>query len=189
MLLRFGVRCGRALVGLGPPLDAAMLCSCFSGRFSTCVTVVQLLPGVSSCVSESDDSLHVCFPGSSEAFDTEKGSVGLFCSSRVCGHCLAHVMRNPGSNEALESCGFCTWTVEVVFYKFVMLAACFSFVATVGGPMGPSGGQLLSVLRCDAGRDAVFRIGARRSLQVRRDTGFWHRVSVSHRGCGESGSL
>ena len=74
------------LCGAWPTLDDAMLCGCSWGRFSTCVTVVQVLPCVSSCVCESDDSLHVCFPGISEAFDTEKGLVGLFCISRVCGH-------------------------------------------------------------------------------------------------------
>ena len=79
------VRCGLALAGLGPPLDDAMLFGCSWGRFSTCVRVVQLLPGISSCVCESDGCLHFCFPGSSEAFDTEKGLVGFFCSSCVWG--------------------------------------------------------------------------------------------------------
>ena len=77
------VRCGLALAGLGPHLDDAMLCGCSWGRFSFPV-VVQLLPGVSSCVCESDDRLHLCFPGSSGAFDTVKGLVGLFCDSCVC---------------------------------------------------------------------------------------------------------
>ena len=69
------VRCGLALVGLGPPLDHAMLCGCSWGRFSAGVTVVQLLLGVSTCICESVDCLHLCFPGSSEAFDTKQGFV------------------------------------------------------------------------------------------------------------------
>ena len=51
------VRCGLALVGLGPLLDDAMLFGCSWGRFSILV-VVQLLPGVSSCVCESQGRLH-----------------------------------------------------------------------------------------------------------------------------------
>ena len=77
------VRCGLALAGLGPPLDDAMLVGCSLRRFSIFV-VVQLLPGVSSCVCESDDRLHFCFPGSCGVLDTVKGLVGLFCSSCVC---------------------------------------------------------------------------------------------------------
>ena len=77
------VRCCLALAGLGPLLNDAMLFDFFWGSFTISV-MVQLLPGVSSCVCESDDRLHFCFPGSSGAFDTVKGLVVLFCGSCVC---------------------------------------------------------------------------------------------------------
>ena len=126
------------------------------------MTMVRLLPGVSSCVCEPDDDFHICFPGSSEACDSDKGIVGFFCCSRECWHLLSQVGLNPGSCEALEfsyvhvclydgsradqpqcarlGCGSCTWTAEVAFHKLVMLAACFALVATDRGLMGPSAG-------------------------------------------------
>ena len=85
-------------------------------------------------------NLHVCFPGSSGAFDTVKGPVGLFISSCVCGCLHAHDMQDLGStcvlaliysgsrvgqsSCALLGCGFCTWTGKVAFCEFVLLAAC-----------------------------------------------------------------
>ena len=156
------VRCGLALAELGPPLDDAMLFGCSWGSFSIFV-VVQLLPGVSSCVCEPDVCLHFCFPGSSGAFDTMKDLVGLFICSCVCGCLHAHDMQVPVSSGAFEftyvlalffsgsrvgqsscallGCGFCTWTAKVAFCEFVLLAACFAFVATVSGLEGPSGGN------------------------------------------------
>ena len=140
-----------------------MLCGCSWGCFSERVTVVQLLPGVSSCVCEPDDDLHTCFPGSSEPCDTDKGRVVFFCCSRECWHLLSQVVLNPGSSEALEvshvhvcfyhgsradqpqcarlGCGSCTWTSEVAFDKLVMLVACVALLATDRGLMGPSGGN------------------------------------------------
>ena len=138
------VRCGLALAGLGPPLDDAMLFGCSWGSFSIFV-VVQLLPGVSSCVCEPDVCLHFCFPGSSGAFDTMKDLVGLFICSCVCG-CLhvrnMQVLVSSGAFEftyvlalffsgsrvgqsscALLGCGFCTWTAKVAFCEFVLLRA------------------------------------------------------------------
>ena len=156
------VRCGLALAGLGPPLDDAMLFGCSWGSFSIFV-VVQLLPGVSSCVCEPDVCLHFCFPGSSGAFDTMKDLVGLFICSCVCGCLHALDMQVPVSSGAFEfsyvlalfysgrrvgqsscallGCGFCTWTAKVAFCEFVLLAACFAFVATVSGLEGPTGGN------------------------------------------------
>ena len=96
------VRCGLALVELEPPLGDAMLCGCswdvsqLVWRWCSCFLV-------SAAAFANLMTVRVCFPGSSEAFDTENGLVGLFCSSRVCGHFLAHVVRNPGSSGALES--------------------------------------------------------------------------------------
>ena len=97
-----------------------------------------------------DDGLHICLPGSSEARDSDKEIVGFFCRSRECWHLLSLAVLNPGSSEALEfscvhvclyhgsradqpqharlGCGLCTWTGEVAFDKFVMLAACFALV-------------------------------------------------------------
>ena len=76
-----------------------------------------MLPGVDSCVCESDANLHVCFPDSSGAFEFT--------------HVLAAALDNP---HAL-------WTAKVAFCVFVLLAACNAFVATVGGLEGPSGGN------------------------------------------------
>ena len=95
------VRCGLAFVGLGPPLDDAMLFGCSWGSFSIFV-VVQLLPGVSSCVCEPDGCLHFCFPGSSGAFDTMMDLVGLFICSCVCGCLHALDMQVPVSSGAFE---------------------------------------------------------------------------------------
>ena len=152
------VRCGLALAGLGPPLDDAMLFGCSWG-----FVVVQLLPGVSSCVCEPDVCLHFCFPSSSGAFDTMKDLVGLFICSCVCGCLHALDLLVPVSSVAFEfsyvlalfysgsrvgqsscallGCGFCTWIAKVAFCEFVLLAACFAFVATVSGLEGPSGGN------------------------------------------------
>ena len=69
-------------------------------------------------------------PGSSEAFDVSYVPALLFSGSRAGRSSCAHL-----------GCGSCTWTLEVAFYKFEMLAACFTFVATVSGRMSPFGGN------------------------------------------------
>ena len=92
-----------------------------------------------------------------------KDLVGLFICSCVCGCLHAHDMQVPVSSGAFEftyvlalffsgsrvgqsscallGCGFCTWTANVAFCEFVLLAACFAFVATVSGLEAPSGGN------------------------------------------------
>ena len=89
--------------------------------------------------------------------------VGLFICSCVCGCLHALDMQVPVSSGAFEfsyvlalfysgsrvgqsscallGCGFCTWTAKVAFCEFVLLAACFAFVAKVSGLEGPSGGN------------------------------------------------
>ena len=61
--------------------------------------------------------------------------------------CHYNGSRVHGSQCALLECGLvCSWTLDVAFEKFVMLAACFVFVATDRGPLGPSGGSLIQFI-------------------------------------------
>ena len=64
-------------------------------------------------------------PGSSDAFESTYVSALFHSGSRA-----------EQSSCALLGCGFCIWTTKEAFCEFVLLAACYAFVATVSGLEG-----------------------------------------------------